>query len=204
MVRSMVVSLVAFMAALSTQGANAEIQLVASGGSGGTTPLLSIVSYFNTDDGVLYNADFTAIAPIDITFQVGAGPSATYYLGLPGGDTVTNDTDSPFLGFDVKVETIISGTAITLAGRDPTLFPNVIISDATEAKFSGPPGLQPGGTMSFGVTFTVPAFGGDFEYVELVLTPSVPEASTWAMMLAGFVGLGFAGYRASRRAALAA
>jgi hypothetical protein len=86
MVRSMVVSLVAFVAALSTQGANAEIQLVASGGSGGTTPVLSIVSYFNTDDGVLYNADFTAIAPIDITFQVGAGPSATYYLGLPGGD----------------------------------------------------------------------------------------------------------------------
>ena len=28
----------------------------------------------------------------------------------------------------------------------------------------------------------------------------VPEASTWAMMVAGFAGLGFAGYRASRRA----
>ena len=33
----------------------------------------------------------------------------------------------------------------------------------------------------------------------------VPEISTWAMMLLGFAGLGFAGYRASRRgAALAA
>jgi uncharacterized protein (TIGR03118 family) len=30
---------------------------------------------------------------------------------------------------------------------------------------------------------------------------SVPEPSTWAMMLLGFVGLGFAGYRASRKAA---
>jgi hypothetical protein len=28
----------------------------------------------------------------------------------------------------------------------------------------------------------------------------VPEASTWAMMLAGFAGLGFAGYRSSRKA----
>jgi hypothetical protein len=28
---------------------------------------------------------------------------------------------------------------------------------------------------------------------------SVPEPSTWAMMLVGFAGLGFAGYRASRR-----
>jgi hypothetical protein len=31
----------------------------------------------------------------------------------------------------------------------------------------------------------------------------VPEPSTWAMMLLGFAGLGFAGYRASRRAATA-
>ncbi len=29
----------------------------------------------------------------------------------------------------------------------------------------------------------------------------IPEASTWAMMLAGFAGLGFAGYRARRSAA---
>jgi len=28
--------------------------------------------------------------------------------------------------------------------------------------------------------------------------PGIPEASTWIMMLAGFAGLGFAGYRASR------
>ena len=38
--------------------------------------------------------------------------------------------------------------------------------------------------------------------VSFVLTaPAAPEPSTWAMMLAGFAGLGFAGYRASRRAA---
>jgi hypothetical protein len=33
--------------------------------------------------------------------------------------------------------------------------------------------------------------------------PTVPEPSTWAMMLIGFAGLGFAGYRASRRSAVA-
>jgi hypothetical protein len=31
-----------------------------------------------------------------------------------------------------------------------------------------------------------------------VPAPGVPEASTWAMMLLGFAGLSFAGYRASR------
>jgi PEP-CTERM motif len=30
---------------------------------------------------------------------------------------------------------------------------------------------------------------------------TVPEPSTWAMMLLGFAGLGFAGYRASRKGA---
>ena len=36
------------------------------------------------------------------------------------------------------------------------------------------------------------------------LTLTVPESSTWAMMLLGFAGLGFAGYRRSRKAAAAA
>jgi hypothetical protein len=36
-------------------------------------------------------------------------------------------------------------------------------------------------------------------------TPVVPEPSTWAMMLLGFAGLGYAGYRRARggRATLA-
>jgi PEP-CTERM motif len=35
------------------------------------------------------------------------------------------------------------------------------------------------------------------------ITVSVPEPSTWAMMALGFAGLGFAGYRRTRKAALA-
>jgi hypothetical protein len=33
---------------------------------------------------------------------------------------------------------------------------------------------------------------------------SAPEPSTWAMMLAGFAGIGFLSYRASRKTAAAA
>jgi hypothetical protein len=36
------------------------------------------------------------------------------------------------------------------------------------------------------------------------VSQSVPEPATWTMMLLGFVGLGFAGYRASRRSTAAA
>jgi hypothetical protein len=31
-------------------------------------------------------------------------------------------------------------------------------------------------------------------------SPAVPEPSTWAMMLVGFAGLGYAGYRETKRA----
>jgi hypothetical protein len=37
-----------------------------------------------------------------------------------------------------------------------------------------------------------------------VSVSTVPEASTWAMMVLGFAGLGFAGYRRARRAAFSA
>ena len=39
-----------------------------------------------------------------------------------------------------------------------------------------------------------PASGNDFAMDNLVLT-AVPEASTWAMMILGFFGIGFIAYR---------
>jgi hypothetical protein len=52
--------------------------------------------------------------------------------------------------------------------------------------------------MVFGGTFVVST--PDLTTVTLV-SSSVPEASTWVMMALGFTGLGFAGYRTSRRTA---
>ena len=42
-------------------------------------------------------------------------------------------------------------------------------------------------------------FGGTLAVIQIGLPP-VPEPSTWAMMLVGFGGLGFAAYRAKRSA----
>jgi hypothetical protein len=38
----------------------------------------------------------------------------------------------------------------------------------------------------------------------VIVSSGVPEASTWAMMLLGFAGLGYTGYRARRPAIAAA
>ncbi len=55
---------------------------------------------------------------------------------------------------------------------------------------------------------TVPDGGGSVAWQDGGMTglsySAVPEASTWAMMLFGFAGLGFAGYRGAKRAPLLA
>ena len=57
---------------------------------------------------------------------------------------------------------------------------------------------SPGGENSF---YEELAVGGRAFGNYLALSPVVPEPSTWTMMLLGFAGLGFAGYRASRKRA---
>jgi PEP-CTERM motif len=48
---------------------------------------------------------------------------------------------------------------------------------------------------------TVTGFGGRGELLQLL---AVPEPSTWVMMILGFAGLAFAGYRSSRKSAMVA
>ena len=66
------------------------------------------------------------------------------------------------------------------------------------------PGLQfdfpyPGGGAVTPGNFA--SITSETRYLYGSVTPSVaPEPSTWAMMLLGFAGLGFAGYRRTRKA----
>ncbi len=92
---------------------------------------------------------------------------------------------------------------------------------------NGPVGEQPPGTVNLDgwwqgtpagnnfTTFTPQMVGGELQvfsapilnFSGTPITPPptpVPEPSTWAMMLAGFVGLGFLGYRQTAKARVAA
>jgi hypothetical protein len=52
-------------------------------------------------------------------------------------------------------------------------------------------------TLTFAAADTgTPSYGNEYTNVSL----ASPEPSTWAMMLLGFAGVGYAGYRASRKA----
>ena len=64
-------------------------------------------------------------------------------------------------------------------------------------------------TLAFVLENTLPFGGGSIAFLDggvatLSSSSPVPEASTWAMMLLGFAGLSFAGYRSSRKAASSA
>jgi hypothetical protein len=81
----------------------------------------------------------------------------------------------------------IYGLAFTISGGDLVdLFSNGVGF-----------GINPGDTNVFGVVVATPAAAVD--YVANGVAASTPEPSTWAMMVLGFAGLGFAGYRKSRK-----
>jgi PEP-CTERM motif len=70
-------------------------------------------------------------------------------------------------------------------------------------------GAEGNGTLQFvgtykQITFTNTKFENWYGFtlgVDGLAPPAIPEPSTWAMMLIGFAGLGYAGYRASRQGA---
>jgi hypothetical protein len=90
-----------------------------------------------------------------------------------------------------------SGPLGTLVPGDLTLIGSVVGEPVTQTV------LTPGYTY-----LVVQAFNGDGNHAGAdvaiateVTTGGVPEPSTWAMIMLGFTGLGYAGYRKSRKAA---
>ncbi|HWY84596.1 MAG TPA: PEP-CTERM sorting domain-containing protein [Roseiarcus sp.] len=55
-----------------------------------------------------------------------------------------------------------------------------------------------------GTASDITSFTQALEFTPASFTPSAPEPSTWAMMLLGFAGLGFLGYRQTAKARAAA
>jgi hypothetical protein len=61
-----------------------------------------------------------------------------------------------------------------------------------------------GDLVNEGTAGDITSFTAALEFTPASFTPGAPEPSTWAMMLLGFAGLGFLGYRQTAKARLAA
>ena len=143
-------------------------------------------------------------------------PNGVFNLyAVPSDPTADPSAFTSGLATDDLIGTVSVPNGGTISSSNPTLSDITVILNATGLAdlnaAAGPPGAKfyIGGTFSGppyvlipnpgGLTFTN-LFNGSGDAAGAVLTASVPEPSTWVMMLIGFAALGFAGYRRVRAA----
>jgi PEP-CTERM motif len=155
-------------------------------------PQLTAASYdgldgLNTNEGYTFSYD---------PFTPTGGNYASIFFTIYNATTGAVAYNQTFIGDDVSSITVPAGTLqpgaayydeLIFSTRIQTTDPDSI--DCT----SSPPGQCPGLTELAWDSRTVADFTTE--------TAAVPEPSTWAMMLVGFAGLGFVGYRGLRRTA---
>jgi hypothetical protein len=115
------------------------------------------------------------------------------YVGLaPGSTTITSPlTGDAWLASDTPAAYF---TPFVFSSNGAWTSVNVVFSVTTAAQF----GLKLEDFVGSG------GVAGDAYFRNLTLTSGVPEPSTWAMMLIGFAGLGFAARRRTKAAAASA
>jgi hypothetical protein len=129
-------------------------------------------------DGYMYGEDITSATFVSFSYS-----SGEITFDIASGD-------SPRLGGGLNSD----GSSAATGG--PSIFVSAgLLFTASGRQFSAQ--LQEGSTTFVESGFT-------FGFTNVTPPPAVPEPSTWAMMLIGFAGLGYAGHRASRKSAAVA
>jgi hypothetical protein len=154
---------------------------------------LAIISEDNGGSGNFNGAPYDTIA----FFLIGSGDIMNKASGFTTGFSFFYS--SPFLPGSVTVWSGLDGTGTELA--DLTLATTPHGGPGCDKDYCPwvPIGVTFAGTAE-SVVFTGSADRIGFSDITLgSASPGTPEASTWAMMVVGFAGLGFAGYRAKRK-----
>ena len=133
---------------------------------------------------------------------------------FPPNSSGSNDESSFETAFFKGNFTLSAPGTVTFAlGSDDDLFiyvdgvligQNPGVHSVTNVSFTS--GELPAGPNSIEVFYAdrqnvAASLSLSLETTGVIITPGTPEPSTWVMMLLGFGGLGFAGYRASRKSA---
>jgi hypothetical protein len=164
----------------------------------------------HTDKGTTVNVD---AAPLGM----GTGPDGTTYMGVQGGSSEVATWTTPQTSLSIywgSIDGDVCGGGSSSCGNLNSIsiqLGTTVLTGADLIGISGVlgegmqgnsadnqlvtiRGLDPFTTVTFATT------GNAFEFT----LASVPEPSTWAMMLLGFAGLGIAGYRVRRNSAVVA
>jgi hypothetical protein len=129
-----------------------------------------------------FTYSFFATAGQSITLQLATNPADgnanIYYSNATGSD-----------GFSHVYSTLFSGGALP---QDPSVTVGAGTYIGFEDQNLNPLPSNPGSEVNY----------TDIQVILTTVAP-VPELSTWAMMVVGFAGLGFFGYRRSRNSSMA-
>ena len=144
---------------------------------------------------------------------MGTGPNGTTYMSVEGGGTELATWATPQTSLSIYWGSIdgnaggnnnVNSLAITVDGYTLTGVDLVALGALGTGNQSVPADNQWVTITGLGA-FTQASFSSTGNAFEFSLGTAAPEPSTWAMMLVGFAGLGYAGWRAQRKtAALAA
>jgi hypothetical protein len=156
----------------------------------------SYVTNFTTTNGVNVSVETGNSSYYETVFDIGAGWGTWpgNYKGQLLGDylvtSVTYTLNTPVNGFGLFVEPDpFAVTDITMTTSTGASLTQGLSGDAGAAFF----GWTGAGVTSFTLSSSADFAAGDI--FSSVATSAAPEPSTWAMMLLGFVSLGFAKYR---------
>jgi hypothetical protein len=183
-----------FAGALTT----AAIYVAAAAPAGATTlTLINPPTQSDTPETVVFTATATESLVIDEGYQVNDLETLTNNMVTlsGGGPNLLGSTwQSRFAAAGSLSWTFNDGTLVPALGFGAQHPPGV---DTFYQTFATVPGDTY--TYSFDYSNNTTGFGATPSKLVVTAT-SVPEASTWAMLLLGFAGLGLVSYRARRRA----
>jgi hypothetical protein len=157
-----------------------------------------------TIHGAVGGIDVVCSSTVDTLFQKAGGQAEIFNTSNPPPANLTDLTVTPaesFTDFIVDLNKANGSTLdITVDGFDGTT------PETNTFSFIGKNGsnfitiLALGGETMTSINFTSPDTGWEQLKQPRIsgLVGVVPETSTWAMMVLGFAGLGFAGYRKAR------
>jgi hypothetical protein len=169
------------------------VKLTSTGGTGAPAALdATIGSFSNSSDGALFGEFALGDTNFSSVKQFRISVSATW-------TNATADSELDVSWFADPLNEQGGGTPFDAPGSqfDSTELDSpesgngtVTFSDTVALNISGPFSLTLQGDLAL-------AGGGTVSATESVT--AIPEASTWTMLIAGFAGLGIAGYRVSRK-----
>ncbi len=193
------------------------VALVAGGasvmaGAANAALVHDLVTFSASNFTVGSGSDPAPVDPVTGSFEISFDPTQTYTDETAG---ITLDTLNITLGSALSFSYSTTGSfaGILVVGGINDGASSIIFNPSTDDfwlfvnNYATAPSFKQLGYTQTSVSANNLFFTPDPEGTGLVtvtpITSGVPEASTWAMMLAGFAGLGLLGYRQTIKARLA-